>query len=105
VSDLDTRRSIHRPVLVTQSSFIEGLHVTKNTASGLSAIKQYAKLPYKLLCFVKLEIKHSINVTLQFTLGEQSVRVMISILLSFSEKNYCSIILKMYSSEYKIPLY
>ncbi len=34
VSDLGPKRSMHRPVKVAHSSFIEGLHMTKNTASG-----------------------------------------------------------------------
>jgi hypothetical protein len=34
VSDLDPKRSMHRPVQVTHSSFIEGSHTTKNTAPG-----------------------------------------------------------------------
>jgi hypothetical protein len=33
VSDLDQKRSIHRHVKVVHSSFIEGPHMTKNTAS------------------------------------------------------------------------
>ncbi len=33
VSNLDPYRSIHRPVQVTHSWFIEGSHTTKNTAS------------------------------------------------------------------------
>jgi len=33
VSNLDPLRSMHRPVLVAHSSFIEGSHKTKNTAS------------------------------------------------------------------------
>ncbi len=35
VSDLDPYRSMHRAVLVAHSSFIEGSHMTKNTASDL----------------------------------------------------------------------
>ncbi len=34
VSDLDPQRSMHRPFQVALSSFIEGSHTTKNTASG-----------------------------------------------------------------------
>ena len=35
MSDLGPYRSMHRPVKVTHSLFIEGSHTTKNTASGL----------------------------------------------------------------------
>jgi hypothetical protein len=34
VSNLDPERSMHRLVLVAHSSFIEGSHTTKNTASA-----------------------------------------------------------------------
>ncbi len=34
VGDLDSKRYMHRPVKVAHSSFIEGSHTTKNTASG-----------------------------------------------------------------------
>ncbi len=34
VSDLGPWRSVHRPVKVAHSLFIEGSHMTKNTASG-----------------------------------------------------------------------
>ncbi len=34
VSDLGPKRSIHRPLKVAHSSFIEGSHATKNTASS-----------------------------------------------------------------------
>jgi len=34
VSDLDPKRSMHIPVLVAHSSFIEGSYTTKNVASG-----------------------------------------------------------------------
>jgi hypothetical protein len=37
VSNLDPQRSMHRPVEVAHSSFIEGSHMTKNTASGIIA--------------------------------------------------------------------
>ncbi len=35
MSDLDPLRSMHRPVKVAHSLFIEGSHTTKNTASGV----------------------------------------------------------------------
>ncbi len=35
VSDLDPKRSMHKPVQVAHSLFIEGSHTTKNTASRL----------------------------------------------------------------------
>ncbi len=38
VSDLGPQRSIHRPVWVAHSSFIEGSHTTKNTASVLDLL-------------------------------------------------------------------
>ncbi len=33
VSDLDPQRSMHRPIKVAHSSFVEESHMTKNTAS------------------------------------------------------------------------
>jgi hypothetical protein len=32
--DIDPWRSMHKPVLVAHSSFIEGSHMTKNKATG-----------------------------------------------------------------------
>ncbi len=48
VSDLDTQRSMHRPVQVTQSSFIEGLHRTKKMASAAILININSKYAGKL---------------------------------------------------------
>jgi hypothetical protein len=38
VSNLDSQRSMHKPVLVAHSSFIEWSHMTKNTALGCSQL-------------------------------------------------------------------
>jgi hypothetical protein len=42
VSDLDPKRSIHRPVQVAHRLFIEGSHTTKNMASAFVDLWMFA---------------------------------------------------------------
>ncbi len=78
MSDLDSLRSIHRPVYVAHSSFIEGSHTAKNTAcntkhftSGFNEEASYVNITLdgctyhneKLVQFIIPEKTYNVNKT------------------------------------------